>query len=231
MEKGKRTCNLLKEVRLQIAKANDIKYVPNECHHKGPCAGTCPACEAEVKYLEQQLQMRRVLGRAVVLTGIAASLTSLSACGQSTIRVPRHHTSPESELYGDVIADTCNTTEPVDTIRPIDNNTRPLAGVVRMNRVEPQFPGGKESLLQYLKDNRQYPADAVEEGIEGRVIVSFYVETDGSLSEIKVVKSLSPSLDSEALRLVKSMPKWIPGKVNDKARRMKYSIPVIFKFN
>ena len=81
MEKGKRTCNVLKEVRLQIAKANEIKYEPHECHHEGPCAGTCPACEAEVKYLEQQLQIRRMLGRAVMLTGIAAGLSSLTACG------------------------------------------------------------------------------------------------------------------------------------------------------
>ena len=75
MEKGKRTCEVLKAVRLEIAKANDIQYAPRECHHEGPCAGTCPACEAEVKYLEQQLQVRRMLGRAVMVTGIAVGLT------------------------------------------------------------------------------------------------------------------------------------------------------------
>ena len=65
MKKGKRICNSLKEVRMQVAKANDIKYAPTECHYEGDCAGTCPKCESEVRWLEQQLQLRRQLGKAV----------------------------------------------------------------------------------------------------------------------------------------------------------------------
>ena len=63
MEKGKKICAVLKDIRQKIADANEIKYAPHECHHEGPCAGTCPACEAEVKYLEEQLNARRLLGK------------------------------------------------------------------------------------------------------------------------------------------------------------------------
>ena len=78
MVKGKSTCKTLKAIRRQIAEANDIKYEPRECHYEGPCLGTCPACEAEVRYLEQQLGLRRQLGRAVSVIGVSAGL--LSAC-------------------------------------------------------------------------------------------------------------------------------------------------------
>ena len=93
---------------------------------------------------------------------------------------------------------------------------------------QPSFPGGQEALLQYLKENVQWPD--TESCVQGRVIVSFIVETDGSLSDIKVVKSLDPLFDKEALRIVKSMPKWIPGTQNGQLVRIKYTIPVIFRY-
>ena len=80
MVKGKSTCKTLKAIRRQIAEANDIVYEPHECHYDGPCLGTCPACEAEVRYLEQALERRLRLGRAATVAGI--SLT-LAACGGS----------------------------------------------------------------------------------------------------------------------------------------------------
>ena len=91
----------------------------------------------------------------------------------------------------------------------------------------PSFPGGQEALLQFLKENVQWPD--TEADVLGRVIVSFVVETDGSLSGIKVVKSLDPLFDKEALRVVKSMPKWIPGTQNGQPVRIRYTIPVIFR--
>ena len=66
---------------MKVAKANDIKYAPTECHHEGDCAGTCPACEAEVRYLEQQLQLRRQLGKAVAVVGVSMGLVALASCG------------------------------------------------------------------------------------------------------------------------------------------------------
>lgn len=78
MVRGKQTCKILKEIRRQIAEANDIEYVTSECRYKGDCLGTCPKCEAEVRYLEQQLRARSLAGKAITLAGIsAASLAML----------------------------------------------------------------------------------------------------------------------------------------------------------
>ena len=93
----------------------------------------------------------------------------------------------------------------------------------------PSFPGGQSALLQYLSSNIKYPVVAEENGVQGRVIVTFVVEKDGSITDVKVVKSVDPSLDKEAQRVVKSMPKWIPGKQNGAAVRVKYTVPVTFR--
>ena len=80
MAKGKKTCKILKEIRRQIAEANDIEYVVEECQYKGDCLVTCPKCEAEVRYLEQQLHQRQLLGKAVVLAGVSVGMFTLSSC-------------------------------------------------------------------------------------------------------------------------------------------------------
>ena len=93
----------------------------------------------------------------------------------------------------------------------------------------PSFPGGQGALMQYLASNIKYPVVAQENGVQGRVIVSFVVERDGSISDVKVARSVDPSLDREAQRVVKSMPKWKPGKQNGSAVRVKYTVPVVFR--
>ena len=93
----------------------------------------------------------------------------------------------------------------------------------------PSFPGGNSALMQYLNSNIKYPAIAAENGVQGRVIVQFVVEKDGSITDVRVAKSVDPSLDKEAARVVKSMPNWIPGKQNGSAVRVKYTVPVTFK--
>ena len=93
----------------------------------------------------------------------------------------------------------------------------------------PSFPGGPSALFEFLSKNIKYPAVAEENGVQGRVIVTFVVERDGSITDVKVVKSVDPSLDKEAQRVVKSMPHWIPGKQNGSAVRVKYTVPVTFK--
>lgn len=94
---------------------------------------------------------------------------------------------------------------------------------------QPQFPGGMGALNQWLGSNIKYPAMAAENGIEGRVIVQFVVERDGSVSGVHVVRGVDPSLDKEATRVVAQMPKWIPGKQNGSAVRVKYTVPVTFR--
>lgn len=93
----------------------------------------------------------------------------------------------------------------------------------------PSFPGGNAALMKYLSENVRYPVVAQENGVQGRVVVSFVVEKDGHITDVKVVRSVDPSLDKEAARVVKSMPSWIPGKQNGSAVRVKYNVPVSFK--
>jgi len=94
----------------------------------------------------------------------------------------------------------------------------------------PEFPGGQQALFKYLSENVKYPVIAQENGIQGRVICQFVVNKDGSIVDVEVVRSGGdPSLDKEAIRVIKSMPKWKPGKQRGKAVRVKYTVPVNFK--
>ena len=93
----------------------------------------------------------------------------------------------------------------------------------------PTFPGGNTELMKYLSEHIKYPVMAQENGTEGRVIVQFVVEKDGTIAEAHVARGVDPYLDKEALRVVQSMPRWIPGKQNGKAVRVKYTVPVMFK--
>lgn len=95
--------------------------------------------------------------------------------------------------------------------------------------VMPSFPGGDAALMEYLRDAIKYPVVAQENGVQGRVIISFVVERDGSITDVKVVRSVDPSLDKEAMRVARSMPKWNPGKQNGSAVRVKYNLPVSFR--
>lgn len=272
MVKGKSTCKTLKAIRRQIAEANDIKYEPRECHYDGPCLGTCPACEAEVRYLEQQLGLRRQLGRAVSVIGVSAGL--LSACtsagtkavtekpngAKSNIEVEEPAAGCDSMVVGKVAVpeepDTaCFVKEqqsrqtapapkaPLVTQEEEDDDVV-LGGVGAVGSFEakpdingvydiveqmPMFPGGDRKLMEYLASSIQYPPECKESCIQGRVIVTFVVERDGSISQAKVAKSLDPLLDAEALRVVKAMPKWIPGRQGGVTVAVKYTIPVTFR--
>lgn len=93
----------------------------------------------------------------------------------------------------------------------------------------PMFPGGEGALRGYLRDNIHYPTVAAENGVQGRVVVGFVVERDGSITDVNILRGVDPSLDREAMRVVKSMPKWTPGKQNGSAVRVKYQVPVSFR--
>ena len=93
----------------------------------------------------------------------------------------------------------------------------------------PQFPGGPAALMQFLSQNVKYPVEAHKAGVQGRVIANFVVEKDGSITEAKIVKSVSPELDAEALRVIGSMPNWMPGRQNGEPVRVKYTVPITFK--
>ena len=211
MKRGKMICNTLKEVRMQVAKANDIRYAPTECHHEGDCAGTCPKCEAEVRWLEQQLQLRRQLGKAVAVVGVSMGLAALVAC--------------ESQL-----AD-LNTDSNISSVLNQSAGSKISQWMGDVVEQPPSFPGGSQALIDFLRENIKYPEQAKKDSIEGRVVLSVVVETDGSITDPKVVRSVHPLLDAEALRVARIMPKWEPGYQynTDNPVRIKYNIPVTFK--
>ena len=92
----------------------------------------------------------------------------------------------------------------------------------------PEFPGGMSALIDFLSSNIKYPEDAIKQNVGGRVMVMFVVETDGSITNVRVARAVFPSLDSEAIRVVKSMPNWKPGKEKGRVVRVNYTLPVVF---
>ena len=94
---------------------------------------------------------------------------------------------------------------------------------------KPSFPGGESAMKSYLNSNVKYPDVAQENGVQGRVIVESFIEKDGSMSDVKVIRSVDPSLDREALRVVKAMPKWTPAKLKGIPVRTKCTTPVVFR--
>ena len=206
MKHGKFICETLKKVRLEIARANGIKYAPRECHHEGDCAGTCPACESEMRYLEREIARRRFLGKAALVAGVSLGLASFPAmAGNST-----SHSATNQEQ-----SDT--------TMRYQVYGMAPYT--------MPHFRGGDAALMEYLQENIVYPPEAVKNKIQGRVIVQFVVEKDGSIGEVKVVRSVEESLDAEAVRVVKTLPKFFPAREGGETVAVWYTLPVTFKLS
>lgn len=93
----------------------------------------------------------------------------------------------------------------------------------------PEFPGGATAMMKFIADNLKYPASAQDSGIQGRVSVQFVINTDGSVTAVEVIRGIDTALDKEAIRIVKSMPKWKPGMQRGKAVRVKYTMPIVFR--
>lgn len=113
-----------------------------------------------------------------------------------------------------------------DSKQENSNGSETKMKVFEVVEQQPAFPG---NLSQFLRDYIHYPTVAQENGIQGRVIVQFVVETDGSITDVRVVGSVDPSLDKEAIRVVKSMPKWKPGMQKGEPVRVRYTLPVNFR--
>ncbi len=114
MKHGKHICNALKTIRLDIARANGIEYAPRECHHEGDCAGTCPACESEMRYLEREVARRRAHGKAALVVGVSLGLMSFSAtsCNQFN-KADNDVVQGEVEL----VEDSCDIVDSIDDER------------------------------------------------------------------------------------------------------------------
>ena len=206
MAKGKQTCKILKEIRKQIAVENDIALVVSECTYQGDCKGTCPKCEAEVRYLERELEKRQKLGKAAVVAGLSVGLL-----GASQVALAQQ---PDS-----LRMDTIEKEEVVEL-------ESELFGCIQ--ETMPSFRGGEQKLFEFIGNNLVYPQEAKEAGVEGKVFVEFYIERDGTVCDAKVLRGIGYGCDEEALRVIGLMPKWYPGKVRGKSVRVRYTLPINF---
>lgn len=252
MARGKQTCKILKEIRRQIAEANDIEFVTSECRYKGDCFGTCPKCEAEVQYLEQQLRKRQLMGKAVVLAGLSAGMIVFSGCGGSSnqaddsyklqgepMEVVEEDIEPigaqdnskegEAPLFEDsIIVKQGEIEEPLITVGEIIDPENPEKKISYVD-TPPSFPGGDAKLYEYISQNLVYPANAMDSHIQGRVIVSFIVKPDGSIADAKITRGVYADLDNEALRVIKGLPKFNPAQLEGKAVESQFVLPIVFK--
>lgn len=210
--RGRNICDTLKAIRKEIADANGIEYSPEECHFKGECRGTCPKCEQEVKDLEYELRLRQMAGTAIKVAGVAAGIVAMTACSDGKIQ--RTASDNAKQWRTAVIKPTA------------DPDSSKIFGAAEEM---PSFPGGEKALMQYIKDNTYYPEEMCEGAAQGRVMVGFVINEDGSISDVKVLRSLTPECDEVAVKIVKGMPKWNPGKQNGKAVKTKYIVPVSFR--
>ena len=136
---------------------------------------------------------------------------------------------PEPSPVGDDnLAKAMETDDTEDDMPPVvDENNNPLN--FRVVQDLPQFPGGAVAFMKWLTSNLTYPPFAKMRKIQGKVLVQFIVNTDGSISDIKVAKSLEPNCDNEAMRVMHKMPKWKPGIQNDKPCRTMVAVPIVFR--
>lgn len=205
MKLGKSVCNTLKQIRLDVARANGIDYVPAPCSHKGDCAGTCPACESEVEYIEKEISRRHSLGKAVLIAGIGlTSLTSMA--GTSSNAATAFSSGIENQVSRS------------------DNE------VFGSSAHMPSFPGGDWALIRFFSENVVYPEEAYKNHIEGKVIVQFFIEKTGKVGEVKVARGVDKELDAEAVRVCKSLPDFSPGRnAVGEPVGVWYTMPVTFK--
>lgn len=264
MNKGKVTCEVLKEIRKQIAYKNGIDYQTRECTFEGECRGTCPVCESEIHYLESEIVKKKYLGKAVVLAGLSVGLISgLTGCGHESNKISIEEKTIELQKFSNREVDTLSYQSSTKTQKEKNDILIKLPDCINVGEIEPyifldsipksdtieniiegyipnitdstssfveqmpEFPGGNDSLMQYMKNELKYP-NVGEKNINGTVIVEFIIEKDGQVSNAKVLQSVYPEFDAEAIRVISSLPKWIPGKHNGKPVRVKQQIPIRF---
>ena len=247
MKQGKQTCKILKEIRKQIAEANDIEFITSECQYQGDCLGTCPKCEAEVRYLEQQLERKRVAGKAIAILGISAGVMAMApliSCTNATNKATTKEVAKSSssnqmnkETFQKVDDDTLtNTKVAISICGLIPNDETPMSEKIiadndTLYMVEhmPTFPGGMEGLMEFINNTISYSRTMKKRKLQGRVIVQFVINKEGSILDPQIVRGIHPILDKEALRIVEKMPKWNPGMQNGKTVNVRFTVPIMFR--
>ena len=131
----------------------------------------------------------------------------------------------KQEMEGTRVVVKAESAEDTAQIKNVESTEKTFEVVEQM----PTFSGGDAALMKYLSENIKYPKAAEKAGEQGRVVVNFIVEKDGAISNVNVVRSVTPTLDAEAVRVIKAMPKWVPGKQDGQSVRVKYNVPVSFR--
>lgn len=231
MAKGKNTCKILKEIRKQIAAENDIEFVTTECTYKGDCRGTCPKCEAEVRYLEQELEKRQRMGKAAMVAGLSVGLMASSQMAFAQQPEPPEKVTPEAEeLMGMVkryvstvlyLEDTTHQDMLDLLVSPEMKNLKLKGCAVNVTRYASL---GDDELRKHLKEsakriegpwfyrgeNELWTLIALEldesvlEKASGDVEIAFRVDSKRHVSNVEILKGINEQLDGELVKFFES---------------------------
>lgn len=178
-----------------------------------------------VSQLKQRIMMMnetksptRKLAKYLIVLPLALLLITLNSC-----------LSKEKKADESATTETVTTLPETPAASPEVTVEEPKGEVYVVVEEQPLYPGGNSAMMKFLSDNIKYPVKAQEDGIEGRVITNFVVEKDGSLSDVQVMRGVDPLLDAEAIRVLKSMPNWQPGKQKGEEVRVRFTLPVVFR--
>lgn len=211
MARGKQTCKILKEIRRQIAEANDIEFITSECQYLGDCLGTCPKCEAEVRYLEQQLERKRRVGKAITLFGLSTGILTImppTSLNAETLQCPQMNWS--------ITADSLIQ----------EKNTKGEARFYGLEKL-PEFPGGTEKFIEFLKENLRYSEiDSIANNTY--TDVQFTIDHDGQVINPKITRKIHPKVEAEILRVMSLIPRWTPGMLANETVQVTYNLMLSF---
>ncbi|MDD3788470.1 MAG: M56 family metallopeptidase [Petrimonas sp.] len=177
-----------------------------------------------VSQLKQRIMMMNksksptaMMAKYLMILPLALLLVTINSCANKEKKTPPDETAEVTAPQTDSIVDATDITlmDKSEVFVVVEN--------------QPEFPGGTPAMMKFLKDSVKYPVEAQEKGIEGRVITNFVVEKDGRLSDFNVVRGIDPSLDKEALRVLKAMPNWKPGTQRGQNVRVRFTLPVVFR--
>lgn len=213
MKHGKFICDALKQIRLDIARANGIKYEPRECHHEGECAGTCPACESEMHYLEREIARRRKLGKAALIAGVSLGLTSVTATScdfiNQSVKTIVH--AGDEPLEGEVPATSLEEDSLMAELYTMQSDK---SFFDELPNQEPKavFPGGRLALFNFIKKNFVCPEVEDENTFS---IIEVTIDPDGNVMDAMVQFSYDSAFNAEALRVTRLLPKFEPARDKD----------------
>lgn len=209
MKRGKQTCRILKEIRRQIAEVNDIEFITSECQYQGDCLGTCPKCEAEVRYLEQQLERKRMAGKAITVLGISAGVMTMNAQNSNIDSIQKQSLTDIIEIISTEVSGT-NNTDSLFVIKGIvtDSMRNPITGVLIIEKETKNGTVTDEFGNFTLRVSGKYPLVAQSIGFQSQEIeiqktayIQVVLQEDSTLmmGEILVVNTKKKSQKKKIL--------------------------------